>query len=300
MVNNVRKNNLLVSVIMITYCHELYIKQAIEGALMQECNFDVEIIVADDCSIDKTSQIIQEIIKTHPCSFRIKYFRHEKNIGMMPNFIFALKQCTGKYIALCDGDDYWTDPLKLQKQVDFLEANPEFVLHGHGVKVVDHANNFLYNFCIPGKFSQKDLTINYPISTLSAVFRKSSLPEIPTWFSTVYNGDYALWNIVLSNEYGYISPEIMGVHIVHNEGAWAKKNSVFQAKCFFETTDILLKSDFLKPETINAILEKRKKLKRDFNTYEDLSIKKLLLGKINLLAYLFYIKEKTKILLKIY
>lgn len=111
---------------MITYGHEKFIEQAINGVLMQECDFEVELIIANDCSPDQTDSVIQNIIANHPKSSRIKYFKHDKNIGMMPNFISALQQCNGKYIALCEGDDYWTDSLKLQKQFDILENNPDY------------------------------------------------------------------------------------------------------------------------------------------------------------------------------
>ncbi|MDO9260985.1 MAG: glycosyltransferase, partial [Flavobacteriaceae bacterium] len=113
------KDKPTVSVCMITYNHENYIQQAIEGVLMQTCNFEVELIIANDCATDKTDEVIQEIIKNHPNSSWIKYTNHSQNKGMMPNFIWAMQQCKGKYIALCEGDDYWTDPLKLQKQVEF-------------------------------------------------------------------------------------------------------------------------------------------------------------------------------------
>ncbi|MFV5703590.1 glycosyltransferase [Flavobacterium sp. XS2P12] len=117
-----------VSVCMITYGHEEFILQAIEGVLMQECDFVIELVIANDASPDTTDEIIQAIIKNHPRGSWIRYTKHEKNIGMIPNFIFALKKCKGKYIALCDGDDYWTDPLKLQKQICFLEANEDYTL----------------------------------------------------------------------------------------------------------------------------------------------------------------------------
>ena len=126
----------MVSVVMMTYGHENYIRQAIEGVLMQNCFFEVELIVANDCSTDKTDLIIKDIIQNHPRGNWIKYHHHEKNVGMMPNFIFALHQATGKYVALCDGDDYWTDPLKLQKQVGFLEENEEYVLCFHKIKIL--------------------------------------------------------------------------------------------------------------------------------------------------------------------
>lgn len=118
-------NKPFVSVCMLTYKHESMIAQAIEGVLMQECNFNIELVISNDCSPDDTDSIINKIVKSHPKAKIIKYTRHSENLGMMPNHIWALKQCKGKYIALCEGDDYWTDPLKLQKQVNFLEAHPE-------------------------------------------------------------------------------------------------------------------------------------------------------------------------------
>jgi glycosyltransferase involved in cell wall biosynthesis len=123
-----------VSVCMITYGHEKYIREAIEGVLMQECNFEVELILANDCSPDLTDEIIQDIIQNHPRGSWIKYFKHEKNLGMMPNFIFALEQCCGTYVAMCEGDDYWISVDKLQKQVEILEENNKIGLVYTNVK----------------------------------------------------------------------------------------------------------------------------------------------------------------------
>ena len=111
---------------MVTYNHEKFISEAIEGVLIQQTNFSFELIIANDASTDGSDKIINEFIANHPKGNLIKYFKHEKNVGMMQNFTFALGHCKGKYIALCEGDDYWTDPLKLQKQVDFLEANEDY------------------------------------------------------------------------------------------------------------------------------------------------------------------------------
>ena len=116
----------VVSILMITYGQESYVRQDLEGVLMQKCNFDVEIILANDCSPDNTDKIIQDVLKTHPHASWVKYIKHEKNIGMISNFIHALQKCMGKYIAMCEGDDYWIDPLKLQKQFNILENNPEY------------------------------------------------------------------------------------------------------------------------------------------------------------------------------
>ena len=125
-----KKQELLVSICSITYNHAPYIRQCLDGFLMQKTNFPVEVIINDDCSTDGTTEIIREYAEKYPDI--IKPIFHEENQyqkgvrGMFQRFVFP--KARGKYIALCEGDDYWTDPLKLQKQVDFLEANPEYGL----------------------------------------------------------------------------------------------------------------------------------------------------------------------------
>jgi glycosyltransferase involved in cell wall biosynthesis len=189
--------NSMVSVNMITYGHENYISQAIEGILMQETNFEYDLIIADDCSPDHTQEIVERIIKNHPKGYKIKYFRHKKNIGMQANAMFAFEQCQGKYIAICEGDDYWTDPLKLQKQVDFLETNSEFTFSmgrvdifventGEVIKMKEHVN--------PNKeeaYTLKDYIKNPFSQTSSFVFKNSTEP-FPEWFHHVHAGDQSL------------------------------------------------------------------------------------------------------------
>lgn len=139
---------------MITYGHENYIREAIEGVLMQQIDFSVELIIANDCSPDNTDIIVNDIIATNKSTIEIVYKKHDKNIGMMANFIFALNLAKGKYVALCDGDDYWTDPLKLQKQVDFLEENQDYSIIGHNLFILKDeelkeviANEWVHSQC---------------------------------------------------------------------------------------------------------------------------------------------------------
>ena len=119
-------NKPLVSILSITYNHSKYVAQALDSFVMQKTGFDFEVIIADDASTDNN----QVVIKTYAYKYPdiIKPILRDKNIGMNPNFLDALSKCQGKYIAMCEGDDYWTDPYKLQKQVDFLEANPDYGL----------------------------------------------------------------------------------------------------------------------------------------------------------------------------
>lgn len=122
LVNNMQEP--LVSIVTITYNHEPYIRKCIEGVLMQKVNFLIEFIIAEDCSTDGTLAICKEYAEKYPELIRL--ITSENNVGAIANERRAMKAAKGKYIAFCEGDDYWTDPLKLQKQVDFLEKNPEY------------------------------------------------------------------------------------------------------------------------------------------------------------------------------
>ncbi|WP_264531317.1 glycosyltransferase family 2 protein [Flavobacterium sp. N502540] len=188
-----------VSVCMITYGHENYIREAIKGVLMQECNFDIELIIANDCSLDRTDEIIREILENHPKKYTVKYFSHETNLGMMSNFTFATRQCSGKYIALCEGDDYWTDPLKLQKQVDFLESNPDYVLCFHAVNILKLDGEIVEDFITKVPENYEDIETlarlgNY-IHTPSVVFRNVII-KIPFEFLLSPIGDYFLYMLL--------------------------------------------------------------------------------------------------------
>jgi len=119
----------LVSVAIIAYNLEDFIEEAIESVLSQNCTFPFEIVVGEDCSTDKTREILLSYQKKHPDIIRV--LEHPKNLGLTPNSIATQNACRGKYIAMLDGDDYWTDPDKLQIQVDFLENNEEYAGHGH-------------------------------------------------------------------------------------------------------------------------------------------------------------------------
>ncbi len=130
------------SVCVPTYNHEQYIGQMLDGAFMQQTNFEFEIVIGDDASTDATPDIIREYDAKRPGIIRA--FLHSENQGPKEprefagrnNVLQLLKACKGEYVAMCEGDDYWTDPLKLQKQVDFLDANPDFAVCHHNMEVI--------------------------------------------------------------------------------------------------------------------------------------------------------------------
>lgn len=116
----------LLSICCVAYNHEKYIVHALDSFLMQKTNFEFEVVVGNDCSTDKTAFVVNEYVAKYPDKIRL--VNYERNVGYSANTQRTLKECRGKYIAICDSDDYYTDPLKLQKQVDFLENNPQIGL----------------------------------------------------------------------------------------------------------------------------------------------------------------------------
>lgn len=127
----VMNKNPLVSVLMITFNHRSYIAKAIEGVLTQKTDSPLELVIGEDCSTDGTREIVLEHQKQHPDVIRV--ITSERNVGASLNELRTFKMCRGKYIAFCEGDDYWHHPLKLQKQVDCLEGHPEVGLVYSGV-----------------------------------------------------------------------------------------------------------------------------------------------------------------------
>jgi len=137
---SISRSDVIVSICCITYNHEKYIHQAINGFLMQKTDFEFEILINDDASTDNTTKIIKQYEIKYPD--KIKPICHKENEyrkGKNPCFN-NYKRAKGKYLALCEGDDYWTDEYKLQKQIDFLEANSEYSATYHNIIVIDENN----------------------------------------------------------------------------------------------------------------------------------------------------------------
>lgn len=190
-----------VSVCMITYNHELYIKDALEGVLMQENNFSIELVIGEDNSTDNTRQICKEYASKYS---QIKLLPLEKNLGVIQNFLRTLKSCKGEFIALCDGDDYWTDPLKLQKQVAFLQDNKEYGLVYTDALIYDQesesfTNTFNYYSAeksVSGNIFHKLIFKNF-IQTLTSLSRRESMMDaLDCLENSIFSfkmGDYPLW-----------------------------------------------------------------------------------------------------------
>lgn len=210
---------------MITYGHEKYIKEAIKGVFIQRTSFSVELIIANDCSPDHTDEVVHKFLKNTPSNITVKYSRHDENKGMNENFLWALEQASGKYIALCEGDDYWTDPLKLQKQVDFLEENEEYVIHSGKAQILK--DNKLGN-TIGDPLSKKtydiaDFYTKNNLVTCTAMFRNISI-SLSNFEGLVF-GDWKLYTLLLSQKSGnlaYVADVIYSVYRIHEGGVMQK------------------------------------------------------------------------------
>jgi len=218
----------IVSVCLITYNHENLIAQALDSVLMQDTDFLFELVVGEDCSKDKTRSIVLHYKSRYPD--RIRVLLSTENLGQYTgngrlNFLRNLKACRGKYIALLEGDDYWTHPRKLQKQVDFLEANPGFVICCHNTKKLFEKEPSRVAYMRPDHSSQtKDvLTIEdqirdvYSYHTSSVVFRNGLL-RLPEFFKSVESGDIAFFTMLA--QFGKIKylDDVMSVWRRHSQG----------------------------------------------------------------------------------
>lgn len=146
-----------VSIILLTYNHFNYIEEAIESILKQKVDFDYEVIVADDCSTDRTLERIKNCTKNSAIAF--KYLHHEQNIGATKNWLDAYMHCSGEFFCTLEGDDYWTDETKLTTQVNFLEKNPKFIGVAHTITGRDNEGKYLGTFPIHA-IKDKIITIN--------------------------------------------------------------------------------------------------------------------------------------------
>lgn len=227
-------DNPLLSVCLITYNHAGYIERAIKGALKQEVHLEWEIIIADDCSTDGTAEIVKTYADLYPSLIRT--ITQDQNVGAAANFEQLLSAARGKYIAYCEGDDYWTDPGKLEKQVDFLESNSDFSACFHNATVeYDYAGTDSHKLVNAERdvFTFGDvIQKNFSVPTCSLVFRNIFQGKLP---SNLILLDWVLL-LLLAREgkIKYIN-ETMAVKTQHS-GGWTSKNWTKKAKHLVEIT----------------------------------------------------------------
>jgi glycosyltransferase involved in cell wall biosynthesis len=192
---------------------------------MQKTNFPVEFLVNDDCSEDNTADILKEYDKRLPGFFKITYqTENQFSKGVKPFSHLLFPKAKGKYIALCEGDDYWTDPLKLQKQVDFLEQNKDYSMCFHRSKIVDENDNefesILFNHLEEKDFNGTEILEKWSIPTASVVFRSEFINQIIERGKNrgYYFGDTPMFLTLLEHGKAHCFQDCMAAYRVHKGG----------------------------------------------------------------------------------
>jgi glycosyltransferase involved in cell wall biosynthesis len=258
----------IVSVAVPVYNHEKYIEQCLLSILAQKTSFNFEIVVGDDCSTDGTREKIKSISNRFPGKFRL--LLHEKNLGPPDcagknNSISIIQAACGKYVAFCEGDDYWTDINKLQKQVDFLEKNEDYCICFHKIKVIKEREDYVYE--VPDESIADTSTVeellrkgNF-IHTATCVLRNPFPRILPDWYYKMKAGDFAYYLLALKDEGKKIKflPEEMAAYRIHGAGVWGSKskirNYVREIESFMILYDVFLKRrDLIKNAIYNRYL----------------------------------------------
>ena len=290
-------NNPLVSICCLCYNHEPYIRECLEGFMMQMTNFAFEVLIHDDASTDKSAEIIREYEAKYPDIIKPIYQtenQYSKGVGVTR--VFQYPRSKGKYIALCEGDDYWTDPYKLQKQVDFLEANPDYTFCFHDAFILNQntgeKKERIGNRVIEKSVNLHSVILENNFPTASLVFRNVfDWSKMPEWFSKTAKGDYALVVLLAEKGLGKYIPDVMSVYRVHDGGVW----SGVKQRSYHINEDIkfynLLYEYFTKEDIRKAIHIKRAK------AYQNLGINrmrdgKLFSGLLQILSHWNYTKDK--------
>ncbi|KOF55974.1 MULTISPECIES: glycosyltransferase [Clostridium] len=233
--------NIKVSVLLITYNNSEFVKQAIESIFMQVTSYKFEIVVTDDCSKDSTLEVIKHYKGMYP--EKIKILDNKKNVGITKNYERGFKACSGEYIALLEGDDYWVSPYKLQIQTDFLDSHKEYsgALNRYVMYDMDSnvsrktysCNNFKYITIRTEDLIRSNLIGNFS----SCIYRNEVIKRLdPVLFDMeVYDW---MFNIAISQK-GPIAylPEVTSVYRIHSNGAWNGKSGEDKIKSIIKSCD---------------------------------------------------------------
>ena len=214
----------LVTVWCSTYNHQKYIAQAIEGFVIQKTNFEIEIYIHDDASTDNTANIVREYAARYPqikaiCQTENKFSVDKSHLNRI-----MFEKAQGKYIAMCEGDDYWIDPNKLQKQVDFLEANPDFAICFHRVNIIsdDGSQPITQSNQNRKEVSDfDDLARENFIHTASVVYRNCLNREVLFRFKEIILGDWYLFLLLAQHGKIKFFEDVMANYRLHQGGFYS-------------------------------------------------------------------------------
>lgn len=221
MMSNKKEGKPLVSIICTTYNQEKYIKDALNGFVMQKTTFPFEVIIHDDASTDNTANIVKEYENKYPDIIKPIYqIENQFSKGVKLGAAFLYPKAQGKYIALCEGDDYWTDPLKLQKQIEFMRKHPECSMCFHNAQTEDTFNGKKsFTFDVQSReYTSDELFINWTVPTASMLFKKEILNLEVLASPIILDGDIICVLLAADKGTVYGSSETMSVYRIHQSG----------------------------------------------------------------------------------
>lgn len=206
----------MVSILCITYNHAAFIEQTLASFIEQKTTFRFEIVIGEDCSTDETLQIVQRWAEKYPD--KIKLLSGAPNLGVQLNWVRTYQACSGRYIAMCEGDDRWTDPLKLQKQFDYMEDHPDCALT-FGNAQAHKENGIEYSYIGGAKLDLSSKLMQHapPINSLTAMFR-NILGEMPPEIYSTGALDMFIWSLLGHHGYGHYMPGILPSIYNQHEG----------------------------------------------------------------------------------
>lgn len=208
------------SILMLTYNQERYIDEAIRSVMLQQTSFPFELVIGNDASTDRTSEICRKWKEKYPD--KIVLLDRKENLGIQKNYTQTYAACQGEYVALCDADDYWCHKKKLQRQVDFLDTHPDYAICFH--RVVNYyegdGTKSLSNGGQKTETDIIDLACGNYITNASVVFRNKVFGDVPEWFNQTVLCDYAFH--MLTAQYGKIHymRRPMTVYRKHGKSTW--------------------------------------------------------------------------------
>lgn len=253
-----------VNVILITYKQEEYIRQTIESILSQQVNFDVEIIVADDCSPDNTRSIIESYTNSLPKGFTFKFLPEEQNMGYIKNYQRAYNTCNGEYISILEGDDYWL-PNHLQSHISFLENHDDcsMAFNRHIRLWVDENREEIIEWNTSEEYESitvEQLALGNRVGTLSCCTIRTKYIKLQD--EKLFDIEFADWLLsMIMGQYGYIAylKEVTSAYRIHSSGQWSKMSLEEQGRKMIEEIDIYDK--FLNYKYTKAFKEHKRRIK---------------------------------------
>jgi len=207
------------TVAVLAYNQVQFVRQALDSVLAQQTEFDFDIVISEDCSTDGTREIVREYAAEHPN--KIHLLMSTFNAGDFRVIEELYKSARGAYIALLEGDDYWTSPHKLQKQVEFMEENQQYSICWHYQEHVDSQGLRMPDQVAHSSklsWSVEDILQHYPIQTSSVVLRRSMLPALPDWLNKCPFRDYPIFVLCMQNGPGGYLDESLGAYRIHAQG----------------------------------------------------------------------------------